>query len=123
MRRRQFFQVIAGSMAATLTGTSTSVMARRFAQIEQTLPPLERQLAQQRHLLSSLSGGLPSEEPPEKFEFDGLHLPRDLPVSLPSQLVEQRPDVRAAEANMHYASALIGVAGTSYQQPHANTSA
>jgi NodT family efflux transporter outer membrane factor (OMF) lipoprotein len=81
-----------------------------LAQIEQTLPPLQRQLAQQRHLLSALTGGLPSQEPPEKFELAALHLPRDLPVSLPSQLVEQRPDVRAAEANMQYTSALIGVA-------------
>lgn len=81
-----------------------------LAQIEQTLPPLQRQLAQQRHLLSALSGGLPSQEPPEKFELEALHLPRDLPVSLPSQLVEQRPDVRAAEENLHYSSALIGVA-------------
>jgi NodT family efflux transporter outer membrane factor (OMF) lipoprotein len=81
-----------------------------LAQIEQTLPPLQRQLAQQRHLLSALSGGLPSQEPPEKFELEALRLPRDLPVSLPSQLVEQRPDVRAAEENVHYTSALIGVA-------------
>jgi len=81
-----------------------------LAQIEQTLPPLQRQLAQQRHLLSALTGGLPSEEPPETFELAALHLPRNLPVSLPSQLVEQRPDVRAAEENMHSASALIGVA-------------
>jgi NodT family efflux transporter outer membrane factor (OMF) lipoprotein len=81
-----------------------------LAQIEQTLPPLQRQLAQQRHLISALSGGLPSQEPPERFDLEALHLPRDLPVSLPSQLVEQRPDVRAAEESMHYASALIGVA-------------
>lgn len=81
-----------------------------LAQIEQTLPPLQRQLAAQRHLLSALAGGLPSQEPPEKFELAALRLPHDLPVSLPSQLVEQRPDVRAAEAQMHYTSALIGVA-------------
>jgi NodT family efflux transporter outer membrane factor (OMF) lipoprotein len=81
-----------------------------LAQIEQTLPPLQRQLAVQRHLLSALTGCLPSEEPPEKFELAALHLPRDLPVSVPSQLVEQRPDLRAAEANMQYTSALIGVA-------------
>jgi NodT family efflux transporter outer membrane factor (OMF) lipoprotein len=81
-----------------------------LAQIEQTLPLLERQLAQQRHLLSALTGGLPSQEPPEKFELNALQLPRNVPVSLPSQLVEQRPDVRAAEANMQTASALIGVA-------------
>jgi NodT family efflux transporter outer membrane factor (OMF) lipoprotein len=81
-----------------------------LAQIEQTLPPLQRQLAQQRHLLSALTGGLPNEEPPERFELAALHLPRDLPVSLPSELVEQRPDLRAAQANMQYTSALIGVA-------------
>ena len=81
-----------------------------LAQIEQTLPPLQRQLAQQRHLLSALTGGLPSQEPPEKFELAALHLPRDLPVSVPSQLVQQRPDLRAAEETLHSTSALIGVA-------------
>ncbi|MBO0752868.1 MAG: efflux transporter outer membrane subunit [Bradyrhizobiaceae bacterium] len=81
-----------------------------LAQIEQTLPPLERQLEQQRHMLSALSGGLPSEQPPEKFTLATLKLPRDLPLSLPSQLVQQRPDIRAAEENLHAASAQIGVA-------------
>jgi NodT family efflux transporter outer membrane factor (OMF) lipoprotein len=81
-----------------------------LAQIEQTLPPLERALAQQRHLLSALSGGLPNQEPSEKFTLAVLKLPRDLPISVPSQLVQQRPDLRAAEENLHSASALIGVA-------------
>jgi NodT family efflux transporter outer membrane factor (OMF) lipoprotein len=81
-----------------------------LAQIEQTLPPLQRQLEQQRHLLSALTGGLPNQEPPEKFTLSGLKLPRGLPVSVPSQLVQQRPDLRAAEENLHSASALIGVA-------------
>jgi NodT family efflux transporter outer membrane factor (OMF) lipoprotein len=81
-----------------------------LAQTEETLPPLQQKLEQQRHLISALTGGLPTQEPPEKFELAALHLPRDLPVSLPSQLVEQRPDVRAAEANMQSTSALIGVA-------------
>ena len=81
-----------------------------LAQIEQTLPPLQRQLEQQRHLLSALTGGLPNQEPPEKFTLGGLKLPRDLPVSVPSQLVQQRPDLRAAEENLHSASAQIGVA-------------
>ena len=81
-----------------------------LAQIEQTLPPLQRQLEQQRHLLSALTGGLPSQEPPERFTLARLRLPRNLPVSLPSQLVQQRPDVRAAEESLHSASALIGVA-------------
>jgi len=81
-----------------------------LAQIEQTLPPLQRQLAAQRHLLSALTGGLPSQEPPERFKLDALRLPRDLPVTVPSQLVQQRPDLRAAEENLHAASAQIGVA-------------
>ena len=81
-----------------------------LAQVEQTLPPLQKQLAQQRDLLAALSGGFPSERLPEKFLLTSLRLPRNLPVSLPSTLVEQRPDIRAAEANLHAASAQIGVA-------------
>jgi len=80
------------------------------AQTEATLPPLRKALAQQRDALIVLSGHLPGEGLPERFEFTSLKLPRNLPVSLPSNLVAQRPDVRAAEENMHAASALIGVA-------------
>jgi len=81
-----------------------------LAQIQATLPPLQKQLAIQRDLLSALTGRFPSQEPAERFELSGLQLPLELPVSLPSKLVEQRPDVQAAEANMHSASAEIGVA-------------
>jgi NodT family efflux transporter outer membrane factor (OMF) lipoprotein len=81
-----------------------------LAQVEQTLPPLQKQLAQQRDLLAALSGGFPSDRLPQRFVLAALHLPRDLPVSLPSKVVEQRPDVRAAEANLQSASAQIGVA-------------
>jgi NodT family efflux transporter outer membrane factor (OMF) lipoprotein len=81
-----------------------------LAQIEQTLPPLQRQLEQQRHLLTALIGRFPSQEPLQRFELAMLQLPRDLPLSLPSRLVDQRPDVRAAEANLASASAQIGVA-------------
>jgi NodT family efflux transporter outer membrane factor (OMF) lipoprotein len=82
----------------------------QLAQIAATLPPLEKQLAQQRDLLAALSGGFPSQDVPEKFELSTLELPQDLPLSLPSRLVEQRPDVRQAEENLHSASAQIGVA-------------
>jgi NodT family efflux transporter outer membrane factor (OMF) lipoprotein len=81
-----------------------------LAQIQQTLPPLQKQLAQQRNLLTALAGRLPSEEVSERFELASLQLPQDLPVTLPSRLAEQRPDMRAAEANLHAASAQIGVA-------------
>lgn len=82
----------------------------QLAQVTATLPPLLKQLAQQRDLLSALSGGFPNQDLPEKFELASLQLPQELPVSLPSQLVEQRPDVRQAEENLHSACALIGVA-------------
>ena len=82
----------------------------QLAQVTATLPPLLKQLAQQRDLLAVLSGGFPSQDLTEKFELSSLQLPQELPLSLPSQLVEQRPDVRQAEENLHSASAQIGVA-------------
>jgi len=81
-----------------------------LAQAEQTLPPLEKQLAQQRHQLSALLGRMPADEPADRFELTDLQLPVDLPVALPSKIVEQRPDIRMAEANLQSASAQIGVA-------------
>jgi NodT family efflux transporter outer membrane factor (OMF) lipoprotein len=82
----------------------------QLAQAEATLPPLLTQLDQQRDLLAVLAGSFPSDNLPEKFNLSDLQLPEDLPVSLPSQLVEQRPDVRQAEENLHAASAQIGIA-------------
>jgi NodT family efflux transporter outer membrane factor (OMF) lipoprotein len=82
----------------------------QLAQVTATLPPLLKQLAQQRDLLAVLSGGLPNKDLVEKFELSSLQLPQELPLSLPSQLVEQRPDVRQAEENLHSASAQIGIA-------------
>jgi NodT family efflux transporter outer membrane factor (OMF) lipoprotein len=81
-----------------------------LAQAEATLPPLEKQLATQRDMLTALLGRFPSQEPSETFELASLQLPQELPVSLPSKLVEQRPDVQSAAAQLHAASASIGVA-------------
>ena len=81
-----------------------------LAQTEATLPPLEKQLAQQRDLLAALAGETPDRELSEQFTLEGLQLPQDVPVSLPSRLVAQRPDVRQAEENLHAASAQIGIA-------------
>ena len=81
-----------------------------LAQVAATLPGLVKQSAQQRDVLAVLAGRFPSEAPDGKFELASLTLPQDLPVSLPSALVEQRPDVRQAEASMHAASAQVGVA-------------
>jgi NodT family efflux transporter outer membrane factor (OMF) lipoprotein len=81
-----------------------------LAQVRATLPPLRKALQQNRDLIAALAGAYPSRGPAETFNLDQLRLPIDLPVSLPSQLIEQRPDVRAAEEQLHSASALIGVA-------------
>jgi NodT family efflux transporter outer membrane factor (OMF) lipoprotein len=81
-----------------------------LAQAGATLPPLRKALAQQHDLIAALAGGYPSDGPRQMFRLADLHLPTDLPVSVPSQLIEQRPDVRAAEEQLHSASALVGVA-------------
>ena len=100
----QQFQLGAIAKPAVLAQATT------LAQTRALLPPLEKQLAQTRHQLSALAGQFPSQEPQATFELANLQLPEKLPVSLPSKLVEQRPDVRAAEATLHAASAEIGVA-------------
>ncbi len=82
----------------------------QLAQVVATMPPLLKQLAQQRDQLAVLSGAFPNQELPATFTLSKLELPKELPLTLPSQLVEQRPDVRQAEENLHQASALIGVA-------------
>jgi len=81
-----------------------------LAAVEATLPPLEKQLEQTRDLLRALAGNLPNHDLDETFTFSSLHLPPDLPLSLPSTIIRQRPDVLAAEENMRSANAQIGVA-------------
>lgn len=82
----------------------------QLQQAKASLPPLLTQLAQQRHLLAVLSGRFPGEVPESSFDLASLQLPQQLPLSLPSQLVAQRPDVQQAEANLHVASAQVGIA-------------
>jgi NodT family efflux transporter outer membrane factor (OMF) lipoprotein len=93
-----------------IPGGDVAVQEAALAQAEATLPPLQKALALQRDLLATLTGHLPSDDIAARFQLADLALPQDLPLSLPSRLVEQRPDVRAAEANLHSASALVGVA-------------
>jgi NodT family efflux transporter outer membrane factor (OMF) lipoprotein len=75
-----------------------------------SLQVLQKQLLQNRDLLAALVGRIPSQQPDAQFVLDDLQLPQELPLSVPSQLLEQRPDVRAYEALLHQASAQIGVA-------------
>ena len=81
-----------------------------LAQAEATLPRLQKQFEQTRDLIRALVGNLPDQDVPETFELDALQLPLDVPVSLPARIIDQRPDVRAAEAQLHAANAQVGVA-------------
>jgi NodT family efflux transporter outer membrane factor (OMF) lipoprotein len=92
--------------------TKTDVLTQRtaLAQTRASLPPLQRQLSQLRHQLALYSGRTPESAGLPSFELDGLELPLQLPVSVPSDLVRQRPDILSAEALLHTASAQVGVA-------------
>lgn len=81
-----------------------------LAVAQQLLPPLQKQFQQTRDLIRVLVGNTPDQDVDETFELSALHLPEELPVSLPSKLVLQRPDVRAAAEQLHAASAQVGVA-------------
>ena len=81
----------------------------QLAQLEAGLPALQRERLQNEDALAALTGRLPAQSKPLRLELDGLSLPTDLPLGVPSRLVERRPDVRAAEAQLHAATAQLGV--------------
>jgi len=93
-----------------LAESDVAAQVALLAQAQATLPPLEKQLAQQRDALAALLGTYSSDNIAVHFNLADLKLPHDLPLSIPSQLVRQRPDVRAAEAQWHAANAQVGVA-------------
>ncbi len=93
-----------------VSGLEVAAQESQLAQAKAALPTLEKQLDQERDLLAVLCGKYPSEAPDEKFDLAALKLPADLPLSLPSELVAQRPDVLQAQEAMHAASAQIGIA-------------
>lgn len=100
-RRQELGQVGAADVAAQETVV---------AQAEGALPPLAKAAAHQRAVLNALLGREPGTAPPPAIALDRLALPTDLPLALPSTLVRQRPDIRTAEAQLHGASADVGVA-------------
>ncbi len=103
MVRRQF--ALGGASKADVLAQEATV-----AQTRATLPALEKSLAQQRNLLTALAGRFPSQEIEQKFDLAAMELPLEIPVSLPSNLLDQRPDIQAAAASLHQASAEVGVA-------------
>jgi NodT family efflux transporter outer membrane factor (OMF) lipoprotein len=82
----------------------------QLAQAKALLPPLEKQFEQTRDLIRALVGKLPNQEVEETFELASLRLPQDIPLSLPSKIIEQRPDVRAAAQQLRSVNAQVGVA-------------
>jgi NodT family efflux transporter outer membrane factor (OMF) lipoprotein len=82
----------------------------QLAATQASLPPVQKQLEQTRNTLATLTGRIPSEVQIPMVQLADLQLPPDLPLSLPSRLITQRPDIRASEALLHAASAQIGVA-------------
>src|SRR6266404_7269521 len=95
-----------GSVSKTDVLTADS----QLASDETLLPPLYHQLAVARHALAVLVGQTPADWSPADFELGEIKLPRELPVSLPSELVHHRPDILAAEAQLHAATAAVGIA-------------
>ncbi len=90
----------------------SSVLATRnaLATLEASLQPLQQQLIQAEHLLATLEGKETGVWVPPVVHLSSLSVPKAVPLSLPSQLVNQRPDILLAEANLHSASATVGVA-------------
>lgn len=96
--------------AGTVPYSNVLSIQSQLAATEATLPLLRQKMIQTEHLLATLAGHLPAEWTPPQVDLADLTLPIDLPLSLPSDLVHQRPDILAAEAQLHAASADIGVA-------------
>ncbi len=96
--------------AGTVPYSNVLAIRAQLAATEATLPPLRKSLSQAQHLLTALVGQKPEQWAPPTFDLAGIPLPAEIPVALPSELVRRRPDILAAEAQLHSAAANIGVA-------------
>jgi NodT family efflux transporter outer membrane factor (OMF) lipoprotein len=99
-------QLALGGVAYSAVLSQGSLVAQTRAQ----LPALEKSLSQARHQLAVYAGAFPGEGGLPEFQLESLYLPAELPVTLPSSLARQRPDIKASEALLHQASAQLGVA-------------
>jgi NodT family efflux transporter outer membrane factor (OMF) lipoprotein len=98
-------QAVGGESSSAITGGIS-----RLAEDQALLPPLLRQLELARHQMALLAGKSPAEWAAPDMDLAKLTVPADVPVSLPSELVRKRPDILAAESEMHAATAAVGVA-------------
>jgi NodT family efflux transporter outer membrane factor (OMF) lipoprotein len=108
--RRVADMVRAAQAAGGEAPSATTSAKAQLAEDEALLPPLLRQRDEARHYLALLAGKSPAEWAPPEFDLAGLTVPADIPIALPSTLVRNRPDILAAEAELHAATAEIGVA-------------
>jgi NodT family efflux transporter outer membrane factor (OMF) lipoprotein len=98
------------AQAGKSAGTDVLTAEGQLANDRTLLPPLRQQLAEARHALAILTGRVPAEWSPPGFTFADLSLPTNLPLTLPAELVRTRPDILAAEAQLHAATAAVGIA-------------
>jgi NodT family efflux transporter outer membrane factor (OMF) lipoprotein len=98
-------QAVGGESSSAITGGLS-----RLAEDQALLPPLLRQMELARHQMALLAGKAPAEWAAPDMDLARLSVPADVPVSLPSELVRKRPDILAAESEMHAATAAVGVA-------------
>ncbi|WP_248795484.1 efflux transporter outer membrane subunit [Pseudomonas sp. MWU13-2105] len=110
LQRQQLQTTQAQVRSGTTAYSAILSLQSLIASNEALLPALKQKISQAEHLLATLEGVVPAEVKLPDLQLAGLSLPRDLPVSLPSVLVRQRPDILSAEAQLHQASAAIGVA-------------
>ena len=110
MERQQVKLAEVQAQAGTVPYSTVLSLRSQLASFEATIPQLEQKLAQSDDLLATLAGHIPAEWKAPDVALVDLRLPSDLPVSLPSDLVRQRPDILVAEATVHAASANVGVA-------------
>ena len=108
--------------AGSVTRVDVLSAQSQLANDQTLLPPLRQQLSVARHALSILAGRAPADWAPPEFELEQLRLPQTLPLTLPSELAHRRPDILAAEAQLHAATAAVGVA-TSSLYPQINLTA
>jgi len=110
LEREQLRITEAQANGGTVPYANVLTIQSQIASTEATLPPLEEKVDQAAHLLAALSGLTPANWQQSRLALADLKLPGDVPVTLPSELVRQRPDILVAEETLHAANASIGVA-------------
>jgi NodT family efflux transporter outer membrane factor (OMF) lipoprotein len=110
LEKEQLHATEAQVRAGTAPYSNVLSMRSLIAANQASLAPLKQKISQTEHLLATLEGVVPAKVTLPDIDLTGLSLPVDLPASLPSDLVRQRPDILSAEAQLHVASANIGVA-------------